>query len=83
MSEYARALGGRLRAARNQQGLSLDDVEVKSRGRWKRAVVGSWERGDRAVTVEKLAELAGFYGIPAADLLPAGRVSAPRGGRRA
>src|SRR5256885_9988552 len=71
-SEYAKALGARLRAIRTQQGLSLHGVEEKSHGRWKAVVVGSYERGDRAVTVQKLAELADFYGVPVAELLPGG-----------
>ena len=70
MSDYAKALGGRLRAIRQQQNLSLHGVEEKSQGRWKAVVVGSYERGDRAVTVQKLAELADFYGVPVAELLP-------------
>ena len=45
----------------------------RSRGRWKAVVVGSDERGDRSVTVQKLAELAEFYGVP---------VSAPARRRR-
>jgi transcriptional regulator with XRE-family HTH domain len=45
-------------------------VEERSRGRWKAVVVGSYERGDRSVTVQKLAELAGFYGVPPLELLP-------------
>lgn len=69
-NEYARALGARLRAVRNQQGLSLQGVEAKSHGLWKAVVVGSYERGDRAVTVQRLAELAAFYGVPVAELLP-------------
>lgn len=69
-SEYARALGAKLRSIRQQQGLSLHGVEQKSHGKWKAVVVGSYERGDRAVTVHKLAELAEFYGVPVAELLP-------------
>lgn len=75
-TEYAKALGGRLRAIRTQQGLSLHGVEKKSAGRWKAVVVGSYERGDRAVTVQKLAELADFYGVPVSELLPDPRPSA-------
>ena len=75
MGDYAKALGGKLRAIRQQQGLSLHGVEQKSGGRWKAVVVGSYERGDRAVTVQKLAELADFYGVPVAELLPEGRVA--------
>ena len=67
---YAKALGIRLRAIRQQQGLSLQGVEEKSQGRWKAVVVGSYERGDRAVTVQRLSELADFYGIPMSELLP-------------
>ncbi len=72
MSDYAKALGSRLRAIRTQQGLSLHGVEEKSQGRWKAVVVGSYERGDRAVTVQRLSELADFYGVPVNELLPEG-----------
>jgi transcriptional regulator with XRE-family HTH domain len=72
MTDYAKALGARLRAIRTQQGLSLHGVEEKSRGRWKAVVVGSYERGDRAVTVQRLAELAEFYSVPIQELLPEG-----------
>ena len=85
-SEYAKTLGARLRAIRTQQGLSLHGVEEKSRGRWKAVVVGSYERGDRSVTVQKLAELADFYGVPVSELLPCSPCSThwrqgPRRGR--
>jgi transcriptional regulator with XRE-family HTH domain len=76
-SEYAKALGARLRAIRTQQGMSLHGVEEKSRGRWKAVVVGSYERGDRSVTVQKLAELADFYGVPVSELLPGDSAPAP------
>jgi transcriptional regulator with XRE-family HTH domain len=72
MSDYALALGARLRAIRLQQGLSLHGVEDKSQGRWKAVVVGSYERGDRAVTALRLSELAAFYRVPVSELLPAG-----------
>ena len=68
--DYALSLGARLRAIRQQQGLSLHAVEEKSSGRWKAVVVGSYERGDRAITVAKLSELAGFYSVPISQLLP-------------
>jgi transcriptional regulator with XRE-family HTH domain len=68
--EYAKALGARLRGIRAQQHLSLHGVERKSGGRWKAVVVGSYERGDRAVSVQRLAQLADFYGVPVAELLP-------------
>ena len=40
-------------------------------------VVGSYERGDRAVTVSRLAELADFYRVPVAELLPDGSGDPP------
>jgi transcriptional regulator with XRE-family HTH domain len=63
-------LGHRLRHIRSQQGLSLAQVEQASDGRWKAVVVGAYERGDRAITIERLAGLAEFYGVPLAHLLP-------------
>jgi transcriptional regulator with XRE-family HTH domain len=74
--EYARALGTRLRAVRARQHLSLQGVERKSAGRWKAVVVGSYERGDRAVSVSRLVELAAFYEVPLGELLPTGAAPA-------
>lgn len=67
---YGKELGRRLRAIRQQKGMSLHDVEEASRGQWKAAVVGAYERGDRNVTVTRLAELATFYGVPVTEMLP-------------
>lgn len=75
--DYQEQLGARLRAIRNQQGLTLQQVEERSGGRWKAVVVGSYERGDRAVSVAKLAEIAEFYRVPVSELLPE---AAPRAG---
>lgn len=74
--ETALTLGGKLRAIRQQQALSLHAVEARSGGRWKAVVIGSYERGDRAITVTKLIELADFYGVPVAQLLPEGAPAA-------
>lgn len=68
--DYAHALGLRMRSIRAKRRLSLQGVEKNSEGRLKAVVIGSYERGDRAVTVAKLAELADFYGVPVVDLLP-------------
>jgi transcriptional regulator with XRE-family HTH domain len=68
--EYARAVGDRLRNIRAQKGMSLHDVQEASGGKWKAAVVGAYERGDRNVTITRLAELAGFYGVPVTEFLP-------------
>jgi transcriptional regulator with XRE-family HTH domain len=75
-ADRQRAIGARLRRIRHQQGLSLAEVEHRSGGVWKAVVVGAYERGDRAVTVPRLARLAEFYGVPLSDLLAPRRVSA-------
>ncbi len=77
MSQFGKALGMRLRSVRRQQGLSLQDVEEKSGGCWKAVVVGSYERGDRAINVARLSELADFYGVPITELLPDARPVRP------
>jgi transcriptional regulator with XRE-family HTH domain len=69
-ADRQRIIGERLRRIRHQQRMSLADVEKRSGGEWKAVVVGAYERGDRAVTVTRLARLADFYGVPLADLLP-------------
>lgn len=67
---YAREVGERLRRVRVEQGLTLLDVERVSEGAWKAAVVGSYERGDRNISATRLLELAEFYGVSAAEVLP-------------
>jgi transcriptional regulator with XRE-family HTH domain len=77
-AEYRDRLGARLRAVRRSQGLRLQDVEQLSGGRFKAVVIGSYERGDRAIATHKLAMLADFYGVPVSELLPDdGWIAAP------
>ena len=71
--DYAQTVGARLRDLRLQQALTLQGVQEKSAGRWKANVVSSYERGDRMVTVARLAALAEFYGVPTEELLPDAR----------
>jgi transcriptional regulator with XRE-family HTH domain len=70
VDQYQDDLGSRLRGVRRMQGLTLADVEERSAGEWKAVVVGSYERGDRSMTVARLAEIAMFYGVPMSHLLP-------------
>jgi transcriptional regulator with XRE-family HTH domain len=67
---YRERLGTRLRDVRRAQRLRLQDVEERSGGRLKAVVVGSYERGDRAVAIHRLAALAEVYEVPVEDLLP-------------
>lgn len=71
--DYERQVGARLRAVRQQRGLTLREVEETSEGRWKAVVVGSYERADRSVSLPRLHELSEFYGVDVNDLLPGGR----------
>jgi transcriptional regulator with XRE-family HTH domain len=80
--DYARALGERLRGIRLQKGMSLYDVQQRSGGTWKAAVIGAYERGDRNVTVAKLSELAEFYGVPMGEILPEDAPAPSSGGDR-
>ena len=82
---YPQMLGERLRNVRQQQGLSLHDVEARSKGQLKASVVGAYERGERAISVTRLRALSEFYRVPIAQLLPdpdARRIERPSGGLR-
>lgn len=71
--DYERQVGARLRGVRQDRDMTLRQVEEASEGRWKAVVVGSYERADRSVSLPKLHELAEFYGVEVAELLPGGR----------
>jgi len=68
--EYARQLGSRLRAMREQRSWSLRDVQVASHGRFTGSAVGTYERGERGISAQRLSELAQLYGVPLERLLP-------------
>ena len=69
--EFNIALGQRLRAARRQRGWSLGEIEVQTAGEFKASVVGAYERGERAISVQRFVRLAEIYSVPATELLPA------------
>lgn len=71
VEDFNYALGQRLRAVRRQRGWSLGDVETHTRGEFKASVVGAYERGERAISVQRFVRLSDIYGTPASDLLPA------------
>jgi len=63
----------RLRAVRENLGWARHDVELKSNGRMRAGRLGTYERGERRISVEVLHQLASVYGLDVAELLPAGR----------
>lgn len=63
-------VGDRLRSIRSQQGMSLSEVERRSEGQFKASVMGAYERGERALSISRLADLAEFYGVPITQMIP-------------
>ena len=63
------AICARIRAIRISKGLSLSDVELQSHRTIRAVVLGSYERGDRALSVKKALAIADFYGVPLSYLL--------------
>jgi transcriptional regulator with XRE-family HTH domain len=78
--DYAVAVGARLRAVRQAQGLSLDRVQHRSGGRIKQVVIASYERANRSATVGTLAGIADWYDVPVSELVPDSRIPTPAGG---
>src|SRR6187397_3185298 len=72
-------VGKRLRSVRRIRGLSLDDVERESGGRWSASAVGAYERGFRNLSLPRLRDLASFYDVPMGVLL--GEDEGAEGGR--
>lgn len=71
VDEFNYALGQRLRAARRHRGWSLGDIEAHTGGEFKASVVGAYERGERAISVQRFVSLSEVYGTPPSELLPA------------
>lgn len=70
MDEFSTSLGQRLRVARRQKGWSLGEVETNTDGEFKASVVGAYERGERAISVQRFVRIAEVYGFTPSDLLP-------------
>lgn len=58
-----------LRKARKGKGLTLKESENLSGGRFKAVVIGSYERGDRALSLNRAVDLAELYGLSLDQLL--------------
>lgn len=68
-SDFYMTLGQSLRAARRTAGLTLCEVEELTAGEFKTASLGSYERGDRQVSVQRLLRLADLYRTTVNDLV--------------
>lgn len=69
MEPFLNVIGETLRRARQARGLTLRDVQARSRGGFKPSALGSYERGERMISLERFCELAAIYGVPADRLL--------------
>ncbi|MGI8516816.1 MAG: helix-turn-helix domain-containing protein [Acidimicrobiia bacterium] len=63
-------MGARLRTARRHSGWSLQEVEKRSELEFRSSVLGAYERGERAISVQRLHRLAAIYQIDVAHLIP-------------
>ena len=69
-SDYARLIGERLRAIRRQRGWSLRDAADASGSQFSPSAIGTYERGERGLSIERLHRLALLYRVPVDRLLP-------------
>ena len=69
MNTHIEEISARLRLIRLSRNLTLGEVETKSHKRLRAVALGSYERGDRALSVSKAIELSDFYEIPLSYLL--------------
>jgi transcriptional regulator with XRE-family HTH domain len=67
---YARRIGELLRAIRRQRGWSLRDAEGASASEFSASALGTYERGERSLSVERLVRLSQLYHVPVERLLP-------------
>jgi transcriptional regulator with XRE-family HTH domain len=64
-----KTVSARIRNLRKSRGLTLHDIEKLSQGSVKAVVMGSYERGTRAISLARCLELANLFAIPISELL--------------
>lgn len=67
--ELSQEIGDRLRRVRLSRGLTLRAAAAASAGRFKPSSIAGYERGERAITVQRFCDLAGVYRTDPARLL--------------
>lgn len=65
----ASTVGARIRAIRRERGWSLREFEQHSHGQIKSITLGSYERGDRSLSVETMSLIAEILEVHPAELL--------------
>lgn len=61
----------RLRMVRESKRLTLSEASHLSKGQISAIALGSYERGDRAISAAKLLQIAAMYGLPVTELFTA------------
>ncbi|HEX6230537.1 MAG TPA: helix-turn-helix transcriptional regulator [Actinomycetota bacterium] len=69
MGRFATEIGNALRRARRARGLTLRQVSTITQGKFKPTSVAGYERGERAISLERFCELSQLYGLPPQALL--------------
>ena len=63
------SISARIRRQRKARSLTLQDIERLSAGRIKAVVMGSYERGSRAISLARAIEIANLFAIPLGELI--------------
>jgi len=63
------SVAARIRQLRKGRGWTLADVERASHGKIKAVVIGSYERCDRSMSIERAIEIADLFDVPLAEFL--------------
>jgi transcriptional regulator with XRE-family HTH domain len=67
--DLSREIGRALRHVRIARGLTLRAAARRSEGRFKPSSIAGYERGERAITVQRFCDLSAVYGVDPARLL--------------
>ncbi len=67
--DLSREIGRVLRKVRIARGLTLRSAARRSEGRFKPSSIAGYERGERAITVQRFCDLSEVYGVDPARLL--------------
>lgn len=63
-TEIEKICASKLRELRRRKGFTLEEFEKFTDGEVKAVVLGSYERGTRAISLARLQELANIYEVP-------------------
>ena len=67
--DLSREIGRALRHVRRARGMTLRSASRSSHGRFKPSSIAGYERGERAITVQRFCDLVEVYGVEPARLL--------------